>query len=308
MKVFNGIESFKGVDKPIITTGTFDGVHLGHKVIINRLVEVAKNCGGESVLLTFFPHPRMILNPDNSDLKLINTIDERVELLAKTGLDNLIIHPFSLAFSRLSSLEFVRNILVDKLKVHQLVIGYDHHFGKNREGTFEHLKEYAPLYGFEVQEIPAIEVQDVNVSSTKIRKALLKGEVVVANKFLGYPFFLRGKVIRGNQYGRKIDFPTANIKIEEDYKLIPQNGVYAVKVYLGDEKYNGMLNIGFKPTISVGEKSIEVHILGFNRDIYNKPIRIEFYNRIRDEQKFGNLEQLRQQLKIDKTNILEILD
>ena len=290
----------------VITTGTFDGVHEGHQVIINQLKNIANKIGGETVLLTFFPHPRMVLYPDDNELRLIDTIDERKVLLEKAGIDHLIIHPFSKEFSRLSSLDFVRNVLVNQLGVHTLVIGYDHHFGKNREGSFEHLKEFSPVYGFEVEEISAQEVQQVNVSSTKIRNPLLDGEINAANKFLGHPYLFTGTVVKGDQIGRKIGFPTANILIDEWYKLIPANGVYAVKVLIKGSTYNGMLNIGNRPTLKGKEKTIEVNIFNFNDDIYNNEIQIEFYDRIRDEQKFEELTDLKNQLSIDKEKAIQV--
>lgn len=306
MRIYNSIEAFKKVKNAVITTGTFDGVHEGHQVIINQLKNIANKIGGETVLLTFFPHPRMVLYPDDNELRLIDTIDERKVLLEKAGIDHLIIHPFSKEFSRLSSLDFVRNVLVNQLGVHTLVIGYDHHFGKNREGSFEHLKEFSPVYGFEVEEISAQEVQQVNVSSTKIRNSLLEGEINAANQFLGHPYLFTGTVVRGDQIGRKIGFPTANILIDEWYKLIPANGVYAVKILLKGSVYMGMLNIGNRPTIKGKEKTIEVNIFNFNDDIYNNEIQIEFYDRIRDEQKFEGLTDLKNQLSIDKEKAIQV--
>ncbi len=264
MKIYHNISEFSGVNKSVVTTGTFDGVHLGHQVILNRLKEIAEKTGGETVILTFFPHPRMVLYPEQNDLRLINTIDERVELLKNTGIDHLIIHPFSKEFSRLSSIDFVRDILVNQLHTHKLVIGYDHHFGRNREGTFEHLQEYGPLYGFNVEEIPAQEIQQINISSTKIRNSLMDGEINAANQFLGYHYFLQGTVVPGNQIGRKIGFPTANIKVNEWYKLIPAKGVYAVRIHIDNNTFNGMLNIGTRPTIDGTENTIEVNIFNFN--------------------------------------------
>ncbi|MCB0409710.1 MAG: bifunctional riboflavin kinase/FAD synthetase [Flavobacteriales bacterium] len=308
MKIYHNISEFSGVNKSVVTTGTFDGVHLGHQVILNRLKEIAEKKGGETVILTFFPHPRMVLYPEQNDLRLINTIEERIELLKNTGIDHLIIHPFSKEFSRLSSIDFVRDILVNQLHTHKLVIGYDHHFGRNREGTFEHLQEYGPLYGFNVEEIPAQEIQQINISSTKIRNSLMDGEINAANQFLGYHYFLQGTVIPGNQIGRKIGFPTANIKVNEWYKLIPAKGVYAVKINIDNNTFNGMLNIGTRPTINGAETTIEVNIFNFNEDIYNKDIKIEFVERIRHEQKFEELESLKKQLEIDRQTTIQILN
>ena len=306
MNVYRHIDEFSSKRNVVLTTGIFDGVHLGHKKIIDQVVQIAQKINGESVLLTFFPHPRMVLYPESNDLKLLNTIDERLELLRQTGIDHLIIHPFSMEFSRITSLDFVRDILVNKLNTKKLVIGYDHHFGKNREGSFEHLKEYGPLYGFEVEEIPAQEIQQINISSTKIRKSLLIGEIQAANQFLGYHYFINGTVVEGSKVGRQIGFPTANIEVDEDYKLIPANGVYAVKIKIDNNNYSGMLNIGTRPTIKEGDVTIEVNIFNFNQEIYNKPIRIEFFEKIRNEVKFNELTELQQQLNHDKQKVLQL--
>lgn len=306
MKVYRSIEAYENTEKTAVTIGTFDGVHSGHQVIINQLKNAAKNINGESVLLTFFPHPRMVLYPDDNDLRLLNTIDERIKLLEQAGIDHLIIHPFSKEFSRLSSTEFVRDILVNQLNVETLVIGYDHHFGRNREGSFEHLQELAPLYNFKVEEIVAQAIQQVNISSTKIRNSLNKGEINAANQFLGYNYFIEGTVVEGNQKGREIGFPTANIKIDEWYKLIPAKGVYAVKAFIDNKAYEGMLNIGTRPTINGTSETIEVNIFNFNENIYNKTLRIEFYQRIRNEQKFEQFSDLKTQLEIDREKAIQV--
>lgn len=309
MKVYLSIEEFKTHSKTAVTTGTFDGAHSGHKVVIDQLINTAKKINGESVILTFFPHPRMVLHPDDHNLRLLNTIEERISLLEGTGIDHLIVHPFSKEFSRLSSTEFVRDILVNQLNVSTLVIGYDHHFGRNREGSFDHLQELAPLYDFNVEEIAAQEIQQVNISSTKVRTTLLSGEINAANEFLGYNYFLKGTVIDGDKTGRTIGFPTANIKIDQWYKLIPAKGVYAVKVILDGTFYNGMLNIGNRPTIKENNnETIEVNIFNFDEDIYTKEIQIEFHYKIRDEQKFENLSSLKKQLEIDKQKTIQILN
>ena len=308
MKIYNGLETFKKNKPVVLTTGTFDGVHQGHLAIIDQLKSHAKKIGGETVVLTFFPHPRMVLYPENNDLRLINTIEERKALLEKAGVEHLIIHPFSKAFAQLSSLDFVRNILVNQIDVNTLVVGYDHHFGKNREGSFEDLKEYGEIYDFKVEEIPAQEVQQVNISSTKIRNSLIEGEINAANQFLGYPYTINGTVIEGDKVGRTIGFPTANIKVDEWYKLIPANGVYAVKVILNKQEYKGMLNIGMRPTLNGKMQTIEVNIFNFNENIYNKAIQIQFYERIRSEQKFEELVALKKQLTIDKEKTLQLLN
>lgn len=308
MKIYQGIEQFEKLEKAVVTTGTFDGVHIGHRTILNRLIEVAKKMKGESVLLTFYPHPRMVLQED-AELRLLNTIDEKTQLLEKAGIDHLIIHPFTKEFSRTTSLEFVRDLLVNKIGTKKLVIGYDHHFGRNREGSFEHLKEYGPVYGFEVEEIPAQDIDDVNVSSTKIRKALVAGDVKTANNYLGHNFQLNGIVVHGNKVGRELGYPTANIDLQNKYKLIPAEGIYAVKVRLEDKSYNGMLNIGRRPTINSGngEVSIEVNIFDFKKEIYGEKIQLELIERIRDEKKFDSKEELIAEMQKDQVKCERIL-
>jgi riboflavin kinase/FMN adenylyltransferase len=307
VKVYTNINDFIGVKNPIVTTGTFDGVHLGHQKIIKRLKDLAKEETGETVLLTFYPHPRMVLFPDDNELQLINTQAEKIELLEHYGIDHLIIYPFTKEFSRLSSVEFVRNILVNTIKTKRLVIGYNHHFGRNREGSFEHLKEYGPLYGFEVEEIPAKDIDSIEISSTKIRNALLSGDVTTANTYLGHDFSISGKVIQGKQLGRTIGYPTANIQLQDKYKIVPADGVYAVKVKHNDKLYNGMLNIGNNPTIEGKGRSIEVNIFNFNMDIYNQDATIYFIERLRNEIKFNGLDELTKQLALDKINSERIL-
>lgn len=308
MKIYQGIEQFEKLEKAVVTTGTFDGVHIGHRTILNRLIEVAKKMKGESVLLTFYPHPRMVLQED-AELRLLNTIDEKTQLLEKAGIDHLIIHPFTKEFSRTTSLEFVRDLLVNQIGTKKLVIGYDHHFGRNREGSFEHLKEYGPVYGFEVEEIPAQDIDDVNVSSTKIRKALVAGDVKTANNYLGHNFQLNGIVVHGNKVGRELGYPTANIDLQNKYKLIPAEGIYAVKVRLEDKSYNGMLNIGRRPTINSGngEISIEVNIFDFKKEIYGEKIQLELIERIRDEKKFDSKEELIAEMQKDQVKCERIL-
>lgn len=309
MKIYNNIKEFKAITNTAVTIGTFDGVHTGHKVIVEQLKNAAKKIDGESVILTFFPHPRMILYPDDNELRLLNTINERISMLEASGIDNLIIHPFSKEFSRLSSTEFVRDILVNQLNLSTLVIGYDHHFGRNREGSFEHLRELAPIYDFTVEEIPAQEIQQVNISSTKIRTSLLNGEIQASNQFLGYNYYIKGTVVDGDKMGRTIGFPTANIKVDEWYKLIPAKGVYAVKIKIDETTFDGMLNIGNRPTLNGNNnETIEVNIFNFEEDIYNKEIQIEFYERIRDEQKFEELTLLKNQLEIDKQKVIQVFD
>lgn len=304
MKVFHSIDEFQKVKGAVVTTGTFDGVHVGHRKIINRLNEIAEKVGGESVLLTFHPHPRMVLFPDDHGLELITTMHEKIQLLREAGIQNLIIHPFTREFSRTTSLDFIREILVEKIGTKVLVIGYDHHFGRNREGSFEHLKESGPLYGFDVEEISVQDVDDVAVSSTKIRRALQEGDVETANKYLAHPFQLTGTVIHGDKLGRKIGFPTANIQVSDKTKVILANGVYACYVLLNGNKFKGMLNIGTRPTVDGKSCRIEVHILNYGQDFYGETITLEIMSRIRDEKKFETVEQLSARLAIDK-NLVE---
>ena len=282
-----------------MTIGTFDGVHFGHQKIIERLVFEAKKVKKKSVLLTFFPHPRMVLQKDAS-IELLNTIDERASLLEKTGLDYLIIHPFSKAFSRTSAFEFVRDILVNQLNISKLIIGYDHHFGKNREGNITQLTEYSHLYDFNVEEIPAQDIDDVSVSSTKIRKALHLGNLRTANNYLGYNFMLCGTVVNGKKLGGKIGYPTANISVKERYKLIPKTGVYVVQTKIQNETVFGMMNIGNRPTVNGNHQTIEVHFFDFNKDLYGKKLTIELLYFLRDEKKFGSIDLLIHQLKKDE--------
>jgi len=307
VKVYTNIDDFIGIKNPIVTTGTFDGVHVGHQKIIARLKALAKEVDGETVLLTFYPHPRMVLFPEDNELQLINTQAEKIERLEQYGIDHLIIYPFTKEFSRLSSVEFVRNILVNTIKTKRLVIGYNHHFGRNREGSFEHLKEYGPLYGFDVEEIPAKDIDSIEISSTKIRTALLAGDVTTANTYLGHEFSICGKVVGGKQLGRTIGYPTANIQLQDKYKIIPADGVYAVKVRHNGQLYGGMLNIGNNPTIEGKGRSIEVNIFNFNLDIYNQDATIYFIERLRDEVKFNGLDELTKQLALDKINSERIL-
>lgn len=301
MKVYYSLEDFTKLNNAVVTTGTFDGVHIGHKKILNRLIKVAERTDGESVLLTFYPHPRVVLQPD-ADLKMINSQQEKIELLKKTGLDHLIIHPFTREFSRTKSLDFVRDILVNQIGAKKLVIGYDHHFGRNREGSFEHLKEFGPVYGFDVEEIPAEDVEDVTVSSTKIRKALAEGDLATANEYLGYEFPLSGTVVEGEKIGKSLGYPTANVMVEEIHKLIPADGIYAVEVDFPaaeDTPLEGVCNIGMRPTFSGKFKTIEVHIFDFDRNIYGEQLRITFKHYLRPERKFEDAQALIKQMDAD---------
>ena len=299
MKTIIDISNFINEEKTFVTIGTFDGVHYGHQKILEKLILEAKKTGKKSVLLTFFPHPRMVLQKDAS-IELINTITEREKLLKKTGLDYLIIHPFSREFSRTTALEFVRDILVNKFNISKLIIGYDHHFGKNREGNIQQLTEYSYLYDFTVEEIPAQDVDDVSVSSTKIRHALHAGNLKTANRYLGYNFMLNGVVVNGKKLGGKIGYPTANISIEEDYKLIPKTGVYVVKATINKNSVFGMMNIGNRPTVNGNYQTIEVHFFDFNQDLYGKKLTIKLLYFLRNEEKFDSLDALIHQLKEDE--------
>jgi riboflavin kinase/FMN adenylyltransferase len=304
VNIYNDFSSISAIKNPVLTIGTFDGVHIGHKKIIDQLNEEATKIGGESVLFTFFPHPRMVIFPESHGLKLIQTQEEKLEKLKEMGLQNVIVFPFTFEFSRLTALEFVRDMLVNQLHVKKLVIGYDHQFGKNREGSIHFLRDVAETYEFEVIEIPAQDIAAVYVSSTKIREALLTGDIEKANDYLGAPFELIGKVVKGKQLGRTIGFPTANLKLANELKIIPQNGVYAVKVFYQENCFKGMMNIGIRPTIeSENDTTIEVHIFDFDQTIYGESLRVELYKKTRDEQKFNGIDALKNQLKSDEISI-----
>jgi len=306
MKVYHGLDDLTKLDYAVVTSGTFDGVHFGHQKILRRLKEITEQNGGESVLLTYWPHPRFVLYPEQ-ELYLLSSIEEKITLLAQQKVDHLIILPFTIEFANMDSEEFIRNILVNKIGTKKLVIGYDHRFGKNRSGSFEELKKNAPVYGFEVEEIPKQMIENNAVSSTKIRRALSEGRIEVADEYLGRPYSIQGKVIEGDKIGRTIDFPTANIEVIFKHKLIPSEGIFAVKIIVDDAYYNGMLNIGYRPTFGGTQKRMEVHIFDFDQNIYGKEITIEIYDKIRSEIKFQNVGALKAQLTQDKQNALEIL-
>jgi len=306
MNVVNGIENYKANSKSILTIGTFDGVHLGHQKIITSLVTKAKQKSLQANILTFFPHPRMVLQKE-SNLKLIDTLEEKQNLLSELGIDNLIIQPFSKEFSKLTAIEFTRDVLVNELGMSALMIGYDHRFGKNREASVEDLIRYGESYNFEVTVIPAQDISSITVSSTKIRDAIKISNFKKVNQFLGRPYELNGKVIKGNGVGRTIKYPTANIEIKEIYKLIPPKGVYLVKIYLGENEFSGMMNIGNRPTINGLNQTIEVHIFDFDKDIYGKNLKVCFLKKIRKEKKFDSLPSLKSQLKKDEENCKRIL-
>jgi len=301
LKTHSSASEFSSTTKTVVTIGTFDGVHLGHRKILQRLNSIAEQKNLESALLTFFPHPRMVLQ-QNQDLKLINTIDERKNLLADTAIDHLIIEPFTVEFSRLTAEEYIKNYLVDYLNAKVIIVGYDHRFGRNRKANIENLKEFAKAYDFEVVEISKQDIDDVAVSSTKIRNAINDGDIHLANLYLSTPFMLSGTIVKGKQIGKTIGYPTANLKIEEDYKIIPKNGVYVVRSMIDSNAYYGMMNIGHNPTIAEGsgEKFIETYFFDFQGNLYGKRLKIEILKRIRDEKKFDGLDQLVEAMKNDE--------
>jgi len=307
VKIYHSIDLFQPVPNPVVSVGTFDGVHIGHQQIFADMNEEARRCGGETVVVTFYPHPRLVIHPDSKNLKFINTQERKYEIINRSQIDHLIIIPFTREFANLSSADFVKRYLIDKIKMFKLIIGYDHHLGKDRLGSFNELKGLGKIYGFELAEVPVRMVDDVAVSSTKIRNALKEGDVKLANSLLGYDYSISGKVVHGSRIGRTIGFPTANIEMEDEYKLISDVGVYACKVDYHGMIYKGMGNIGYRPTIEPGDLTIEVNIFDFDEEIYGERIIIYFLDRIRDEIKFENLSKLREQLTIDRARALEML-
>ena len=301
------LENYSSKSPSVITIGTFDGVHIGHRKIINQLTTISSTDNLVSILLSFFPHPKMVLQ-SNNEIKLINTINEKQDLLNALNLDFLIIKEFTKEFSRLSALEFVRDILVNKLNAKHIIIGYDHHFGRNRTANIQQLREFGELYDFTVTEILAQDIDNIAISSTKIRKALNNGDIKLANNYLGYNYFFNGTVIHGNNIGQTISFPTANIKIDESYKLVPKNGVYIVKSFIDNKCVFGMMNIGTNPTFNRKNQSIEIHFLDFNKNIYNQSLSVEMISRIRSEKKFSSVENLKKQLELDKVTTLSYID
>tara|TARA_B100000674_G_scaffold312950_1_gene260190 strand:+ start:678 stop:1619 length:942 start_codon:yes stop_codon:yes gene_type:complete len=304
VRIFRDLNELAEFKNSVVTIGTFDGVHIGHQKILKKLNNEASSVNGESILFTFYPHPRMVVFPDSHNLKLIQTIDEKIESLRAYGLDNVIIYPFTKDFSRLTAFEFVRDILVNKLKVKKLVIGYDHQFGRNREGNIEFLRESAEMFDFEVIEISAQEIDEVNVSSTKIRNSIMDGNIDRANDFLGRPFRISGDVVKGNRLGRELGFPTLNLQLSNDHKIIPAEGVYAVEINLMNVVYKGMMNIGKNPTVSeILERKYEVHVFDFDQDVYGEHVAILFHQFIRKEKTFDNLEELKSQIQEDEKSI-----
>ena len=307
MKIYRSIEDYDEDKRSVVTIGTFDGIHLGHQEILSRLIKSSKNKDLNSVVLTFFPHPRIILNKYN-EVKMIDTLDEKIIHLNEIGIDSLIIHPFDRNFSLLSANQFIKDFLVDKLKIKHIIIGYDHRFGKGREASVTDLKNYANDYDFTVEEIKAQEIEKITVSSTKIRNSINQGDIKTTEKYLGRYFNLTGKVVKGDGLGKKINYPTANIFIEETYKIIPKDGVYLVETIIKDKLFNGMMNIGHRPTIGTKNKSIEVHLFNFNEDIYGQVISIKMISKIRDEKKFSSIQSLKEQLVKDENYCLKLIN
>jgi len=307
MQIYRDIEEFPCLECPIVTIGTFDGVHLGHQKILKRLKDIANQANGEVLLLTFYPHPRKVLFPEQNDLQLLSTLDEKVKLLSNYGVQHLVIHPFTKDFSQMEHNDFIKEVLVKKLGVQTLVIGYDHQFGHNRKGSFKELAQLAPNYGFNLEEIPEQDIDEVAISSTRIRKALLKGDVKDAAALLGYDYQITGKVVEGKQLGRTLGFPTANLLPFDKDKLVPAMGVYAVLVEVLGATFKGVLSIGNRPTFDNGERSIEVNIFDFDAVIYNEPITLTFKEYLRGDLKFSSAAELVLQMNKDKAKSLELL-
>ncbi len=307
MKVYQGLSEFRNIVKPVLTIGTFDGVHIGHQKIIGRINEIAQEIGGQSVLLTFDPHPRKVLSPYRS-LEMITTMNEKIELLKKAGLQHLIIHPFTEDFARMKPELYIRDLLVNGVSAHTVVVGYDHRYGRNREGDFALIQDLSSTYQYEVEEISAKAIEDINVSSTKIRKAIYNGDMVKASLYLGHDYIFKGEVEHGNKRGRKIGFPTANLHVNKD-KILPDTGVFAVHASVDGERHLGMLNIGYKPTMNDDptEKTVEVHLFDFSKEIYGRTVSVCIIKKLRDERKFDSIEDLVVQLHRDKNQTLNII-
>lgn len=303
MKIFHSINDFRSSKKTILTLGTFDGVHIGHRKILERITQNTENGKYESLVLTFFPHPRMVLQGE-SEVKLLNTLSEKIDLLEKIGVQNLVIHPFDITFSRLTAEEFVKTVLIDQFDIKKIIIGYDHRFGSNRTANIDDLIAFGKQHDFEVEQISVQEIDAVSISSTKIRNALMEGNMALANEYLGYEYFLTGTIVRGKQLGRTIDFPTANLQMEENYKLIPRNGVYVVKSTINQKTVFGMMNIGLNPTVAGENLAIEIHFFDFNEELYDQKISVSLLEYLRPEQKFESVVFLKQQLEKDRNTSL----
>jgi riboflavin kinase/FMN adenylyltransferase len=306
LKIFHSINEFHSTKKTILTLGTFDGVHIGHRKILERVTQNTENGEYESLVLTFFPHPRMVLQGE-SEVKLLNTLSEKIALLEKIGIQNLVIHPFDETFSRLTAEEFVKTVLVDQFHIQKIIIGHDHRFGRNRTANIDDLIAFGKQHGFEVEQISVQEIDAVSISSTKIRTALLAGDMALANEFLGYDYFISGTISKGKQLGRTIGFPTANLQIDEKFKLIPRNGVYVVKSTINQKTVFGMMNIGFNPTVAGENLSIEIHYFDFDVDLYDQKISVSLLEYLRPEQKFDSVDLLKQQLEKDKKSALDYI-
>jgi riboflavin kinase/FMN adenylyltransferase len=307
MIVHRGLDDISPLSNAVVTSGTFDGVHRGHQTILARLTEVAQTSEGESVLITYWPHPRTVVSNDSQDLKLLTTLDEKIELIEQAGVNHLVVIPFTRSFSELTSEQYIRQILIDKIGTKKLVIGYDHRFGRDREGGFDYIQAHQNEYGFEVEEIPRQDVEAVGVSSSKIRTALQEGNIHTANLFLGRQYNLTGTIVKGQQLGRTIGFPTANLQVDDPIKLVPANGVYAVDVVQAGQVYGGMLNIGFRPTVAGTHQTIETYIFDFDKDIYGEHMTLRFREFLRPEQKFDGLPALVAQLKRDEETARAVL-
>ena len=307
MKIFHSINDFRSSKKTILTLGTFDGVHIGHRKILERIAQNTENGKYESLVLTFFPHPRMVLQGE-SEVKLLNTLSEKIDLLEKIGVQNLVIHPFDITFSRLTAEEFVKTVLIDQFDIKKIIIGYDHRFGRNRTANIDDLIAFGKQYDFEVEQISVQEIDAVSISSTKIRNALMEGNMALANEYLGYEYFLTGTIVRGKQLGRTIDFPTANLQMEENYKLIPRNGVYVVKSTINQKTVFGMMNIGLNPTVAGENLAIEIHFFDFDEELYDQKISVSLLEYLRPEQKFESIAFLKQQLEKDRNTSLAYIN
>lgn len=307
MKIYNSINDFRPVKNAVVTLGTFDGVHLGHLAIFEQMKEEAKKINGETVVITFYPHPRIVLGLDSSNLKFIKAEKKKIQHIKRAGIDNLIIVSFTKEFAQTTSEDFIKDLVVDKIHPKVLIIGHDHQFGYNREGSIDLLDSMAIQYGFIVKKVESQDVENITISSTRIRNLLNKGDIVGANKLLGHEYSITGKVVTGKSIGHDLGFPTANIEVSDEYKLIAAVGVYACRVHFGGIIYKGMSNIGFRPTIEYGDLTIEVNIFDFNKDIYDEELTISFVKRMRNEYKFENIEALKKQLARDKIQALKIL-
>jgi len=307
MKVYYGVDEFPKLDGVVLTMGTFDGVHYGHRKILNRLIDAAKSINGHAVVMTFHPHPRAVLFPDQKDLRLLSTVTEKIELLASLGIEHLIVQSFTMDFSKLTHREFVEDYLIRKINMQRMVVGYDHQFGHKRQGNFEELLKLASEFKFDVEKIPEQDIEEVVVSSTKIRNALISGDINLANQLLSYKYSLSGEVVKGNQVGRTLGFPTANVYLSDTNKLIPCDGVYSAFAYVDNTKYKCVVSIGNRPTFNDSKKSIEVHILDFNQDLYNQNLKIEFVDFIRGQRKFEVINDLVNQIKSDIAVAIEQL-